>query len=99
MNNVYAINKGVSKPIVFKGLKAQWIGWLAGGLLSLLLLFAVCYIAGAPVIACVVVVMLLGAGVFTGVSRGNKKYGEHGWMKQMAYRATPKQIKCDKLFQ
>ena len=46
---VYQINKGINKPIEFKGLKAQYIGYLAGGLVGLLILFAVMYISGLPV--------------------------------------------------
>ena len=31
-NSVYKINKGINKPIEFKGLKAQYIWYLGGGL-------------------------------------------------------------------
>lgn len=31
-NSVYQINKGINKPIEFKGLKAQYIWYLGGGL-------------------------------------------------------------------
>jgi hypothetical protein len=33
MNSVYKINKGINKPIEFKGLKAQYIGYLGIGIL------------------------------------------------------------------
>jgi hypothetical protein len=36
MASVYQINKGVGKPIVFRGLKAQYIAYLAVGLVVLL---------------------------------------------------------------
>lgn len=98
MNSVYAINKGVAKPIVFKGLKGQWISWLCGGLLILLLLFALCYIAGAALVVCVVFVVLAGAVLFYVVYQFNKKYGEYGLMKEMAARVTSKRIVCDQLF-
>jgi hypothetical protein len=98
MNSVYAINKGVGKPIVFKGLKGQWIGWLCGGLLMLLLLFALCYIAGAALFICVAFVVIAGAILFYLVYKLNKQYGEHGLMKGMAARVTPKRIVCDQLF-
>jgi hypothetical protein len=98
MNGVYQINKGVGKPIVFKGLKGQWIGWLGGGLLMLLLLFALCYIAGAALIVCVAFIVLAGALLFYVVYKYNVKYGEHGLMKEMAARVTPKRIVCDQLF-
>jgi len=45
MSSIYQINKGVSKPIVFKGLKAQYIAYLAIGLVFLLVAFAVLYIS------------------------------------------------------
>ncbi len=44
MSSVYAINKSINKPVEFKGLKAQYIWYLGGGLLFLLILFAVLYI-------------------------------------------------------
>ncbi len=98
MNSVYQINKGVGKPIVFKGLKGQWIAWLCGGLLILLLLFALCYIAGMALVVCVAFVVLAGAMLFYMVYKFNNKYGEHGLMKEMAKRVTPKRIVCDQLF-
>ena len=45
-NSIYKINKGINKPIEFKGLKAQYIWFLAGGILLLMFLFAVLYISG-----------------------------------------------------
>ena len=45
-NSVYKINKGINNPIVFKGLKGQYIGYLAIGLLVLLVLFAILYVIG-----------------------------------------------------
>jgi hypothetical protein len=98
MNSVYVINKGIGKPIVFRGLKGQWISWLCSGLLILLLLFALCYIAGAPLIICLLFISMAGALLFYLVYKYNSKYGEHGLMKQMAHRVTPKRILCDQLF-
>jgi len=40
-NSIYQINKGINKPIEFKGLKAQYIWYLGGGLVALLVLFAI----------------------------------------------------------
>lgn len=44
--SVYTINKGINKPVEFKGLKAQYIWYLGGGLIMLLILFAILYICG-----------------------------------------------------
>ena len=43
-NSVYTINKGINKSIEFKGLKAQYIWYLGGGIIALLILFAIMYI-------------------------------------------------------
>ena len=50
--SVYTINKGINKPIEFKGLKAQYIGYLAAGLIGLLILFAALYISGVNTFVC-----------------------------------------------
>ena len=46
-NSVYQINKGINKSIEFKGLKAQYIWYFAGGVIALLILFAIMYIIGS----------------------------------------------------
>lgn len=98
MNSIYQINKGVNKPIVFRGLKAQYIWWLAIGLGSFLVLFAFLYIAGTPVSICMAIVLAGGLSLFRNVYRMNKRYGEFGMMKRLAQKATPKWINCDQLF-
>ena len=98
MNSVYIINKAVNRPMAFRGLKEQYIWFLGGGILGLLFLFAVLYIAGVPVAFALVVIGVGGVVLFNRVYHFNKIYGVHGWMKQMAGRAIPKHIACDQLF-
>ncbi len=98
MSSIYQINKGVNKPVVFRGLKAQYIWWLAIGLGALLVLFALMYIIGVAVVICMVIVLLSGLFLFRYVYRMNNRYGEHGMMKRLAQQATPKWINCDQLF-
>ena len=86
------INKGINKPIEFKGLKAQYIGYLAAGLLVLLILFAVMYVLGVPVIACVIITVVLGSGLFVTLFRYSHRYGAHGLMKATAWRQVPHAI-------
>lgn len=90
---VYNINKGINKPIEFKGLKAQYIGYLAGGLVALLIFFAVIYIAGLPVYMCLAVISALGCGLFYQVFRLCHKYGQYGLMKRNARRYLPGYLK------
>jgi hypothetical protein len=92
-NSVYKINKGINKPIEFKGLKAQYIWYLGGGLVILLILFAVLYIIGVNTFICVGLVVILGGLLFTWVYRISNKYGEHGMMKKLAKRSIPSVVK------
>lgn len=93
MASVYSINKGVSKPIVFKGLKAQYIAYLAVGLVFLLVLFAALYIAGLSLFVVLPIVLGLGSGLFFAVFRLSHRFGEHGLMKYFAKRSIPKFIR------
>lgn len=90
---LYQINKGINKPIEFKGLKAQYIGYLAGGLVFLLIGFAVIYLLGVPVMYCIIIVIGLGSALFYQVFKLSHKYGEHGLMKKAAKRYLPNHLK------
>ncbi|TXK33760.1 DUF4133 domain-containing protein [Pontibacter qinzhouensis] len=92
-NSVYPINKGINRPIEFRGLRAQYIGYLAAGLVFLLLLFAGLYLARVPLLLCLPLILLLGFALFTGVYHLNKTYGEHGLLKKFARRSIPRYIR------
>lgn len=91
--SVYQINKGVNRPIEFKGLKAQYIWYLGGGLLGLLILFAVLYICGVNTFLCLAIIIIAGTVLFIHVYKLSHKYGEHGMMKSLAKRNIPHVIK------
>ena len=97
---IYQINKGINKPIEFKGLKAQYIGYLGVGLVTLLVFFAVMYISGISVYACLLIITLSGGGLFYHVFRMSHKYGQYGLMKKTAKRYVPRFLKFNsrKLF-
>lgn len=92
--SVYRINKGVSKPIVFKGLKAQYIAYLAVGLVLLLIGFAVLYICGWSLWVILPLVLALGTSLFVSVFGLSHRFGEHGLMKHLAKRQLPGFIRC-----
>ena len=92
-NSVYQINKGINKSIEFKGLKAQYIWYLGGGLVGLLIIFAIIYIIGANIFLCLAIIVLAGTGLFMYVYKMSRTYGEHGLMKKIARKAVPKVIK------
>ena len=91
--SVYTINKGINKPIEFKGLKAQYIWWLGGGLLALLIIFAVLYICGINTFLCLGIIINGGTALFMHVYKLSRKYGEHGMMKSLAKRSIPTVVK------
>ncbi|MBL7706783.1 MAG: DUF4133 domain-containing protein [Taibaiella sp.] len=92
----YNINKGIGRTVEFKGLKAQYLFLFAGGLLGILILVMVLYIAGVGSYVC----------LFTGAAGAsliiwqtfslNRKYGEHGLMKIAARKRHPRYIICRK---
>lgn len=91
--SIYTTNKGINKPIEFKGLKAQYIWYLGGGLLILLIGFAVLYIFGVNPFVCLGIILISGTVLFVQVYKLSHKYGEHGMMKIIAKRAIPTVIK------
>ena len=87
--SVYQINKGVSKPIVFKGLKAQYIAYLAVGLVLLLVGFAILYICGLSLWVILPLIVSLGSALFFTVFRLSHRFGEHGLSKHFAKKQLP----------
>lgn len=94
-NSVYTINKGINKPIEFKGLKAQYIWYLGGGLLVLLILFAILYICGLNPFICLAIILVLGTCLFMHIYHLSHHYGEYGLMKKVAKRSIPKRIRTN----
>lgn len=93
-NTVYHINKGINASIEFKGLRAQYIWYLGGGLVVVLILFAVLYIGGVNAYVCVGIAACLGGFVFVYVYRLNNKYGQYGLSRKAASRKIPTVIQC-----
>lgn len=93
MSSVYKINKGINKPIEFKGLKAQYIWYLGGGLLGLLILFAILYICSVNSFICLAIILILGTALFMYVYKLSHDYGQYGMMKKIAARGVPRVIK------
>lgn len=94
-NSVYQINKGINKSIEFKGLKAQYIWWLGGGVVGLLMLFAILYFIDVNAFVCLAIIGLLGTGWFVYVFHLSNTYGQYGMLKRMAGRSIPGIIKVN----
>ena len=89
-NSIYKINKGINQSIEFKGLKAQYIWYLGGGIVALLIVFAVMYIIGLPSYICIGVILTSGTLLVIRIYGMSNKYGEHGLMKALARKQVPK---------
>src|ERR1700741_652722 len=92
--SIYQINKGVSKPIVFRGLKAQYIAYLAVGLVVLLIGFAVLYICGLSIWIILPLILGLGTALFVSVFRLSHRLGEPGLAKHFAKKQLPDYVAC-----
>jgi len=92
-NSVYSVNKGINQSIEFKGLKAQYIWYLGGGVVALMILFAIMYIIGIPSLVFMGFIVCCGGLLVFKVYRMSNTYGEHGMMKAIASRQLPKCIK------
>jgi hypothetical protein len=94
--NTYNINKGIGRTVEFRGLKAQYLFIFAGGLLGILILVMILYMAGTSSYIC----LFLGTGgaslIVWQTFSLNRKYGEHGLMKIGAKKRHPRYIICRK---
>lgn len=88
-NSVYKINKGINQSIEFKGLKAQYIWYLGGGVVALLILYSLMYIIGLPTVVCLGVIGISGVLLVMKIYRMSQKYGEYGLMKELARKRVP----------
>jgi len=91
-NSVYQINKGINKSIEFKGLKAQYIWYLGGGMVILLILFAILYTVGVNAFFCAGIILLAGTILVLKIYQLSNKYGEYGMMKKLARHHVPPTI-------
>ena len=88
----YPINKGIGRPVEFKGLKAQYLFLFAGGLLAAFILFIILYMAGAGQWLCIGFGAVSASSLVWLTFRLNAKYGEHGLMKRLAKRQHPRYL-------
>lgn len=93
MSSVYQVNKGINKAIEFRGLKAQYIGYLGGGLVGLLILYAVMYIVGVNTYICLMLIGGAGTGLLMTIFHLSHKYGQYGLLKKNAKRSLPVYLK------
>ncbi|PUV24436.1 DUF4133 domain-containing protein [Sphingobacterium athyrii] len=88
----YNINKGIGRTVEFKGLKAQYLFMFAGGLLTVLILVMILYMANTHMYLCLTFGITAASVIIWKTFSLNTKYGEHGLMKLGAKRSHPQYI-------
>ncbi|WP_353101011.1 DUF4133 domain-containing protein [Myroides odoratus] len=88
----YSINKGIGASVEFKGLKAQYLFYFAGGLLGNLILVMVMYMAGVNNLICLSFGLGTSGYLIYKVFAMNKRYGQYGLMKRQARKYFPMYI-------
>ncbi len=88
----WEVNRGVGRPLELKGLQAQYVYWLAGGLGGAVLLVIVLYIGGASGMGLVVLGGALGMGVVWGAYWANGRYGQFGLSKLRMRGRLPRSL-------
>lgn len=86
----FEVNKGVGKPIEFKGLKAQYIIFFAVGVAAAIFISIILAAIGLPTIIPILFGLLTGGAVVFISFRFNKVYGVHGLMKVRAKSYHPR---------
>lgn len=92
-NSVYQINKGINQSIEFKGLKAQYIWYLGGGVVGLMIVFAILFFIGIPSLVCVAFIGIAGTVMVIKIYKMSHQYGEYGMMKAIARKQIPMNVK------
>ena len=88
----HKVNKGADRGVEFSGLQAQYLYVLAGGLLSVFLVFVILYMAGVSQWVCIGLGVTAASAVVWLTFRLNAKYGQHGLMKLGAARMRPRYL-------
>lgn len=88
----YNINKGISRSVEYKGLKAQYLFLFAGGLMSIFVIFVIMYIIGIPQWFCIGFGIISASILVWLTFHLNAKYGEFGLMKLQAVKYHPRYL-------
>jgi|SRR5580658_6630507 hypothetical protein len=92
MSTVYTINRGINRPIEFKGIQAQYIIYLVLGIVLLLLLFAILHLAHVNLYICLGVILPAGGALIVAIRRLSSRFGQHGLTKHAAALRLPASV-------
>lgn len=88
----YPVNRGIGKPVEFKGLKSQYLFIFCGGLLAVFVVFIVLFMAGVNQWICIGFIVSASLLLVWQTFRLNARYGTYGLMKAAARKRHPRFI-------
>ena len=88
----YPVNRGIGKPVEFKGLKSQYLFIFCGGLLAVFVVFIILFMAGVNQWLCIGFIVSASLLLVWQTFRLNARYGTHGLMKAAARKRHPRFI-------
>ena len=88
----YNLNKGVDRTVEFKGLRAQYLFHLFGGLGAVFMIVVFMFMLGLNPYVTTFLAIVMATAVISLVYRMNHKYGRFGLIKLSARRSRPKFI-------
>ena len=92
-NSVYYFNREINRSIEFKGLRAQYIAYLAILVILLFGIYGLIYALGLPSVYSALLVGLPGGLLMRWIFRLNIRYGEHGLAKKIARYRMPQTLR------
>lgn len=91
-NSVYALHRGINQPMIFKGLKAQYILYMGIGALLLLIAFTLLYVLGLSTWLNLGMTLGLAGGWIALMYRMSNRFGPYGLMKRWARVRLPRAL-------
>ena len=88
----YPVNRGIGKPVEFKGLKSQYLFIFCGGLLAVFVVFIVLFMTGVNQWLCIGFIVSASLLLVWQTFRLNARYGTHGLMKAAARKRHPRYV-------
>ena len=88
------MNRGIGKPVEFKGLKSQYLFIFAGGLLAVFVVFIILFMAGVNQWVCIGFIVSASLLLVWQTFRLNARYGTYGLMKIAARKRADLPAQC-----
>ena len=89
---IYSINRGIGKPVEFRGLKSQYLFIFVAGLLAVFVLFVILYMMNVGQWICIGFGVTAASALVWLTFSLNRKYGEFGLMMLFARKQHPRYI-------